>query len=148
MRKDSAAIAQFLETAAASLVGVTEIELERLVGWVLDNTRSNWRAMLTLQEKHPKWIMRGCFAHGLNLLMKDFCKFQPGFGHGAVERTHGLKWAEGIVEDANTVANFLQDSGPAHQQVIATALDMHVRLSAVCMMLTTECEIAHYWIMR
>jgi hypothetical protein len=33
MRKDSAAIAKFLETAATSLVGATELELERLVGW-------------------------------------------------------------------------------------------------------------------
>jgi hypothetical protein len=80
--------------------------------------------------------------------MKDFCKFQPGYGCGAVERTHGLKWAEGIVKDANTVANFLQDSGPARQQVIATALDMHVLLSAMCMMLTTEYEIAYYSKMR
>jgi hypothetical protein len=96
--------------------------------------------MITLQEKHPKWIMRGCFAHGLNLLMKDFCKF--GFGHGAIDRTHGLKWAEVIVKDGNTIANALQDSGPARQQVIATVLAMHVLLSAVCMMLTTEYEIA------
>jgi hypothetical protein len=39
MRKDSAAIAQFIETLAASLVGATKIELERLVGWVIDNTK-------------------------------------------------------------------------------------------------------------
>jgi hypothetical protein len=134
MRKDSVAIAQFLETAAASLVRSTELELERLVGWVLDNTKSIWRAMLTLQKEHPKWIMRGCSAHGLNLLMKELCKFQPGYGCGAGERTHGLKWAEVNVKDANTIANFLQDSGPARQQVIATALDLHVQPSAVCML--------------
>jgi hypothetical protein len=122
MRKNTEAVSAFLEKAAASLVGPSDAELERLVGWTLDNTKTNWRAMLGLIKKHPWWIMRGCFAHGLNLLMKDLCKYRPGTGRGAAERTLGMKWARQCVKDANTIANFLQDSGPARQLVCHRAL--------------------------
>jgi hypothetical protein len=92
------------------------------VGWTLDKTKTNWHAMLDLTEGHPKWTMHGCFAHGLNLLMKDFCKFKQGAGRGAAERTFGMKWAEQCVKDAITIANFIQDSGPVCQLVCHRAL--------------------------
>jgi hypothetical protein len=117
MRKDAESIAQLLTTAAKSMVGHTDEDLERLVGWVLDNTKANWRAMLKLEEEHPKWIMRGCFAHSIALLMKDFCKFKTATGRGAATRSFGMKWAEECVEDGNKIANFLQDSGVARQVV-------------------------------
>jgi hypothetical protein len=88
-----------------------------LVGWVLDNTKANWHAMLALEADHHKWIMRGCFAHGIALLMKDFCKFKPATGRGAGIRTSGMKWAEVCVENGNKIANFLQDSGTARNLV-------------------------------
>jgi hypothetical protein len=37
MRKDSEAVAAFLEKAAVGLVGPSDAELDRLVGWILDN---------------------------------------------------------------------------------------------------------------
>jgi hypothetical protein len=74
MRKDVEAIATFLADAAKGLV---DEDLDRLVGWVLDNTKANCRAMLTLQERFPKWIMRGCFAHGMALLMNDLGTTRP-----------------------------------------------------------------------
>jgi hypothetical protein len=117
MRKDSHAIQNFLMTAAGSIVGQDDVELERLVGWVLDNTKANWRAMLELQKQCPKWIMRGCFAHGLALLMKDFCKYKPSSGRHAATRATGMKWAEQCVDHGNKIANFLQDSGLARQLV-------------------------------
>jgi hypothetical protein len=66
--------------------------------------------MLNLQDDHPKWIMRECIAHGLNLLMKGFCKYKRASGPNSWDRTWGLKWAENNVNDSNTVPNFLQDS--------------------------------------
>lgn len=117
MRKDASAIANFLLNAAADLVGSTDEDLERLAGWILDNTKANWKAMLRLQEDHPKWILRGCFAHGQNLLMKDFCKYKAATGPRAFARTFGMRWAQQQVEDANTIANFIQDSGQARNLV-------------------------------
>jgi hypothetical protein len=117
LRTDSEAIADFLLSAARGLVGESDEELQKLVGWVLDNTKANWRAMLQITEKHPQWIMRGCFAHGLNLLMKDFCKHKGATGRCAWDRMFGLKWAEKCVSNANTISNFLQDSGPARNLV-------------------------------
>jgi hypothetical protein len=92
-------------------------DLERLVGWVVDNTKANWRAMLMLQEERPAWIMRGCFAHSIALLMKDFCKFSSTTGRGAAARSFGMRWAQECVETGNKIANFLQDSGLARQLV-------------------------------
>jgi hypothetical protein len=84
---------------------------------VLDNTKANWRAMLKLEIMHPKRTMRGCFAHSVALLMKDFCKFKPATGRGAATRSFGMKGAESCVDDGNKIANFLQDSGAARQVV-------------------------------
>jgi hypothetical protein len=63
--------------------------------------------MLTLEEAHPNWTMRGCCAHGIALLMKDFCKFKQATGRGAAIRTWGMQWAEVCVENGNKIANFL-----------------------------------------
>jgi hypothetical protein len=117
MRKDAESIVSFLMTSAKSLVGSSNADLERLVGWVLDNTKANWRAMLTLEEAHPKWIMLACFAHGIALLMKDFFKFKQATGRGAAIRTWGIQWEEVCVENGNKIANFLQDSGSARNLV-------------------------------
>jgi hypothetical protein len=115
MRKDAESIANFSTTAAKNIVGSTDEDLECLVGWVLDNTKAIWQAML--EKMHSKWIMRGCLAHSVALLMKDFCKFKPATGRGAATRSFGMKWAESCVEDGNKIAYFLQDSGTARQVV-------------------------------
>jgi hypothetical protein len=61
-----------------------------------------------------------CFAHGLNLLMKDFCKFAPASGPVSWERTYGLEWEEDLVADADSAANFFQGSGMARTMVCLT----------------------------
>jgi hypothetical protein len=48
MRKDAEAIAKISATAAKTVVGSTDEDMERLVDGVLDNTKANWRAMLKL----------------------------------------------------------------------------------------------------
>ena len=84
---------------------------------MLDNTKTNCAAMNELQRKHPKWIMRGCIAHGLALAMKDFVKYTSSSGRGASERTWGLRWAERVLDVAFKIANFLQDSSDARRLV-------------------------------
>jgi hypothetical protein len=69
-RKNAEGIAEILEGMACKM---TSGNPEKLVGWVMDNTKANWAAMCMIQEKFPVWIMRGCLAHGLNALMKDIC---------------------------------------------------------------------------
>jgi hypothetical protein len=64
-----------------------------------------------LQDERPTWIMRGCFAHSIALLMKDFCKFASTTGRGAAARTFGMRWAQECVETGNKISNSLQDSG-------------------------------------
>jgi hypothetical protein len=89
--------------------------------------------------------MRGCFAHGLNLLMKESCKFKQGAGRGAAQRTFGMKWAEQCVKDANTIANFIQDSGPARQLVCHCLLAAVMSCKHHCQAARSECaqSISH-----
>lgn len=68
MRKNAEAIKQFLIGSKMSLMADSEGALDRFCAWVLENTKANWRAMIDLQEHYPQWIMRGCFAHGLEFL--------------------------------------------------------------------------------
>lgn len=70
MRTHTSAIKQFLIASSKSLVGDSEEDLDRLCDWVLDNTKANWRAMIELGDELPRWIMRGCLAHGINLWMR------------------------------------------------------------------------------
>lgn len=133
-QKSAEGIEKFLIESSKSLVGDSDTDLERVAGWVLDNTKANWSAMKSLNEpdKHPKWIMRGCFAHALNLLMKDFCKFKAATGPNARERTFGLRWAEDTVKKANKVANFVSDSGAAKNLVRNTVMiTLHNSCTAV-----------------
>lgn len=75
MRKDGSSIAALLDEQATLMTGG---DPSRLAGWLLDNTKANWTAMMLLQDKYPEWIMRGCLAHGLSLAMKDFAAFTKG----------------------------------------------------------------------
>jgi hypothetical protein len=117
VRKHAPAIQQFLIDSSKALVGEADQDLERLCGWVIDNTKANWSAMLELEKEYPKWIMRGCFCHGLNLLMKDFAKAKRFPGSGGYKKATGLYWLERTVARCNLIANFIQDCGPAKAQV-------------------------------
>lgn len=127
LRKNAPAVKQFLITSAKSLVGETSEDLERLCGWVIDNTKANWNAMLELEIEFPHWIMRGCFCHGLNLLMKDFAKVKRFSGSGGAKKASGLHWLARTVARCNTIANFIQDCGPAKAQVCA-----HISIDIQC----------------
>jgi hypothetical protein len=47
---------------------------EQVLGFVMDNTKTN-RAALNLLAAHcPQWIVVGCGAHAIALIFKDFGK--------------------------------------------------------------------------
>jgi hypothetical protein len=96
---------------------MTLCEFECLVGFVMDNTKTNWRAMLVLEEKYLTIANRGCLAHSLSLMLKAFCKHVPGQGRNAGKSTQGMQWAQGVVEWANKLANSIQDSTDAKSLV-------------------------------
>jgi hypothetical protein len=75
MREDGEGIAALLGEQAKQMTDGNPV---RLTGWVLDNTKANCSAMQQLQRQYPEWVMRGCFAHGLSLAMKDFTTFTKG----------------------------------------------------------------------
>lgn len=113
-RKSGDAIAAILESMACQM---TSGNMDKLIGWILDNTKANWAAMQKLQSKYPKWLMRGCLAHSLNALMKDICTYKKGTGQRARESTFGLEWAEKVVMLCNKLSNFMQDSSIAKSMV-------------------------------
>jgi hypothetical protein len=53
----------------------------------------------------------GCIAHGNALAMKDFCKFSRSQGRHSNE--WGMQWLTSINDDANVLANFVNDSSGA-----------------------------------
>jgi 6-phosphogluconate dehydrogenase (decarboxylating) len=57
VRKHAPAIQQFLIDSSKALVGEADQDLERICGWVIDNKKANWSAMLELEKQYPKWIM-------------------------------------------------------------------------------------------
>jgi hypothetical protein len=91
--------------------------MDKLIGWILENTKANWSAMLLLQKKYPKWLLRGCLAHGLHASMKDIATYKKGTGQQARDNTFGLEWADKVVMLCHKLANYIQDSGPAKAMV-------------------------------
>lgn len=50
-------------------------------GRTVDNTHTHHKAKGIQAVRHPRWMNSGCFAHGVALSMKDFCKCtKPGAG--------------------------------------------------------------------
>jgi len=43
----------------------------KIAGAVTDNTATNWKAWIELQQRYPKMYFHGCAFHGLHLLVKD-----------------------------------------------------------------------------
>jgi hypothetical protein len=72
--KDAAWIAGVHEEIVQDAVKVLGGSPSRFVGFIMDNTAANRAAMRTLKEAHPTWLLLGCSAHALALLVKDFCE--------------------------------------------------------------------------
>jgi hypothetical protein len=109
-RQDAQGIALLLSEVGCEVMGGKE-HAPIFAGWTLDNTRANRAAMSLLEVEHPSWVCVGCSAHGVHLAMKDFCKHSFSRGRTTVE--WGVKWLADVNKDANTVANFLNDSSTA-----------------------------------
>jgi hypothetical protein len=110
LRKDADGIEAMLLTSATNASGG---DLNRIIGFVLDNTKANHKAMRQMSDKHPHLINRGCLAHGLALCMKDFGRVIRATGPNAASRSFGIQWVQDTVELGNKMSNFLKHSAQA-----------------------------------
>jgi hypothetical protein len=88
-----------------------------LIGFVLNNTKTNHKAMRILVERFPHFINRGCLAHGLASAMKYFAHMTKATCSGTPKRSFGLQWLYYTIEVANKMANFLKHSAQAKKLV-------------------------------
>jgi hypothetical protein len=109
-RKDGEGIARILSAAGIDIMGDTAGAAE-FGGWCIDGTKANRSAIRLLEEEHPSWINTTCVAHGGALAIKDFCKVVKTTGR--YSKTYGCVWIKDVNERANTIANYVQDSGNA-----------------------------------
>jgi hypothetical protein len=110
LRKNGDGIAALLEEMGVGIMGGEE-KASGFAGWVIDNTRANMSAISILAEHRPEWINVGCTAHGVALAMKDFCSFTKTAGR--FSSAWGIEWLKQTNSDANTAANYLNDSSSA-----------------------------------
>jgi hypothetical protein len=108
MRKASQEISQLLEEVALK---ISDGRPGSFAGWVIDNTRANMAAVNILETKQPTWINLGCVAHGTHSAMKDFAEHKKTRGRYASE--FGVPWIQDVVKNSCSIANYIQDSGPA-----------------------------------
>lgn len=66
--KDASWIKELHLKEAQTLTGG---QLDRIIGFLMDNTQANRNALLLLERVNPLWLGIGCQAHGLSLLCKD-----------------------------------------------------------------------------
>ena len=88
IRHDGGMIAETLSVMGTEIMGSRPAG--EFGGWTLDNTRTNHKAIGILAETHPRWINVGCFAHGVALSTKDFCKCTKTRGRYSAE--YGVSW--------------------------------------------------------
>jgi hypothetical protein len=110
LRKNESGIAKLLREVEAEIMEGVQ-NAAGFAGWVIDNTRSNHSAIRSLDGTLPEWVNVGCIAHGTALAMKDFCKFSRYQGRHSTE--WGVRWLTSINNDANMLANFVNDSSAA-----------------------------------
>jgi hypothetical protein len=108
--KDADGIEAMLLAAATNASGG---DLNRIIGFVLDNTKANHKAMRKMSDKHPHLINRGCLAHSLALCIKDFGLVIRATGPNATSRSFGIHWVQDEVELGNKLSNFLKHSAQA-----------------------------------
>jgi hypothetical protein len=121
MRKNSEGIAEFLSATGAEIMGGEE-HAGKFAGWTVDNTRANIAALRILEKDRPAWANQGCIAHGLALAMKDFCKVTRTGGR--YSRQYGCDWISAVSAGANTIANYVNDSGNAKALLHKHQLDL------------------------
>jgi hypothetical protein len=117
-RKDGLGIAKIFIDAAIDLMGSREQGAE-FGGWCIDGTKANRSAKNVLKEICPQWINTTCVAHGCALAIKDFCKYS---------QTHGCKWIQEVNDQANTIANSVQDSEITYLNPVPSRVTGYVTL--------------------
>jgi hypothetical protein len=99
MRKSGPDIANLLHEVGKEIM--SDRRLHEFGGWTLDNTKANCAAMRELALLVPEWVNVGCIAHGMNVVVRDFCKVVKSSGRGAT--TFGVEWMEDANERVNTI---------------------------------------------
>jgi hypothetical protein len=135
LRKNAEGIANLLEEMAVGIMG-GEDAAHRFAGWVMDNTRANVAAMGILEERRPEWVSVGCTGHCAALAMKDFCKFLKTSGR--YSSSWGVEWLDATNRDANTAANYLNDSGCAKAIVHQHQLEIYGAKKAIVVSVPTR----------
>jgi hypothetical protein len=61
-------------------------------------------ALKLLKSKHPQWILLGCQAHALSLLIKDLCRTKEG------GKRSDCEWGVSVADAGLHMSNMLSDS--------------------------------------
>jgi hypothetical protein len=133
-RKDAQGIATLLSEMGCEVMGGKERAQA--------GPRTNRAAMILLEGEHPTWVCVGCAAHGVHLSMKDFCKHSFSRGRTAVE--WGVKWLADVSKDANTIANYLNDTSTAKSLLRCYSKQIAVSVPTRDATLTVICLYAPY----
>ena len=118
--KDAAWVVQLHEDMAAEL---TEGDMDRLLGVVLDNTATNVSALRTMEQLHPRWVGLGCQAHALALLIKDLAHVKNG--------SSKFKWAATLFAQALDISNTIGGSERIRALVQSKQQELHGRVKAI-----------------
>lgn len=97
---------------------VTKNQLSKLLGVVMDNTKANRAAGVIMNERHPEWLVVGCYAHALSLLLKDF-----------KEKT---KWGKKLFTTANQMVNTINDSELIRALINKHQMQQYGKVRSLC----------------
>ena len=77
----------------------------QVLGFVMDNTKTNRAALSQLQQYCPRWIVLGCSAHAIALIFKDLCK-AAGKRASSAEKCPGVKRVFDMVRTISNTGGF------------------------------------------
>ncbi|KAG5189338.1 major facilitator superfamily domain-containing protein [Tribonema minus] len=113
---------------------VTRGNLDRLLGMVMDNTKANRKALDLMKQKHPTWLLLGCQAHALALLIKDL--------HG--EKNARCDWSKKAYGKALMMSNTINGSETIHSALREQQKFKYGKVKAVRSHCPTRFAILHF----
>ncbi|KAG5184696.1 hypothetical protein JKP88DRAFT_277082 [Tribonema minus] len=113
---------------------VTRGNLDRLLGMVMDNTKANRKALDLMKQKHPTWLLLGCQAHALALLIKDL--------HG--EKNARCDWSRKAYGKALMMSNTINGSETIHSALREQQKFKYGKVKAVRSHCPTRFAILHF----
>ena len=114
---------------------LTEGKPEKLLGFLMDNTSTNRKAMDIMSKEFPMWLLEGCVDHSLSLVVKDlaYCK----------SNEVKCQWTAQTYKKVRMISNVINDNCCVRDLLHTHQKELYGRVKAVATHCLTRFAMLH-----